>query len=78
MADRTLDETLAAVQAADAGADSVLALVASLKQQVQDALGKAITPDMQNKINQIFDISSADAAKLNAATQAPAGAPVNQ
>jgi hypothetical protein len=70
--DHTVDEVLAAVQAADAGADSIIAFVATLKQQVIDALANAMTPEMHAKLNQIFDISTAEATKLNAAVTAPA------
>jgi len=72
MADHTVDEVLAAVQAADAGVDSIVALVASLKQQVMDALANAMTPEIHAKLNQIFDISTADAGKINAAVGAQA------
>jgi hypothetical protein len=68
----SIDEVLAAVQAESAGVDSVVAMVATLKQQVIDALGKAVTPEVQAKIDQIFDLSTSDAAKLNAAVAAPA------
>ena len=42
------------------------------RQQVIDALANAMTPDMQAKLNQIFDISTASATKLAAAVNAPA------
>ena len=74
MADHSVDEVLAAVQAEDAGVDSVVALVATLKQQVIDALANAMTPEIHAKLNTIFDLSTADAGKLAAAVQAPAQA----
>ena len=71
MADRTIDETLAAVTAADTRVDSIIADRASLKQQLADALSSVrIPPDVQAKINQIFDVSAADAAKVDAALNA--------
>lgn len=70
MVDRTIDETLAAVTAEDTRVDSIIAFVAGLKQQLTDALGKAITPDMQTKINQVFDLSTAGAAKVDVALNA--------
>jgi len=71
MPDRTLEDTLAAVQAEDAGADSLIAYTKSLKQRLDDALaGVTLTPAVQAKVNAIFDLSSATADKLNAAVQA--------
>lgn len=73
MADRTIDDTLAAVQAEDAGADSLIAYTGSLKQRLDDALaGTTLNPAVQAKINAIFDLSTATAEKMNAALQAPA------
>ncbi len=63
----TIDELLAAVQAESAGVDSVVALVATLKQQVIDALGNAITPEQRAAIDTAFAMSTADAGKLAAA-----------
>ena len=74
MVDHTVDEVLAAVRAADAGADSIIALVAQLKQQVTDLLATQgqISPAVQAGLNTIFDVSTAEAAKLAAAIPAPA------
>ena len=72
--DRTVDEVLAAVRAADAGADSIIAVVATLKQQVTDLLAAQgqISPVVQAGLNSIFDIATADATKIAAAIPAPA------
>lgn len=76
MVDRTLDETLAAVTTEDAGADSLIAYTASIKTQLDAALaGTVISPATQAKINSIFDLSTASAAKMAAAIAAP---PVQQ
>jgi hypothetical protein len=71
MPDRTLEDTLAAVQAEDAGADSLIAYTKSLKQRLDDALaGTTLSPATQQKINAIFDLSTATAEKMNTALQA--------
>ncbi len=71
MADRTIDETLAAVTAEDTRTDSIIAFVANLKAQLAAALANTTIPaDVQAKINQIFDTSTADAAKVDAALNA--------
>jgi hypothetical protein len=68
MVDHTIDEALAAVQAADAGGDSIIAYTANLKKQLDDALsGATLPPGVQDKINQIFDVDTALAAKIAAA-----------
>lgn len=67
----TIDETLAAVRAADTRTDSIIADRASLKTQLDDALKNVkIPPDVQDKIDAIFDLSTADAAKVDAALNA--------
>ena len=65
MVDRTIDEVLAAVQAANAGADSVIASRAALKQQVIDLLAAQgqLNPAVQAGLNTIFDTSTAQAQK---------------
>lgn len=69
--DRTVDETLAAVTAEDSRVDSIIAYSAGLKQQLADALsGVTIPPAVQTKINAIFDLSSASAAKVDTALNA--------
>jgi predicted LPLAT superfamily acyltransferase len=72
MVDHTADEALAAVQAADAGADSIIALLATKKQELMDALAHAMTPQVQAAINQVFDVGTATAAKIATAVSTPA------
>lgn len=68
MVDRTLDETLAAVTAEDTRVDSIIAFAAGLKDQLAAALaGTTISPALQAKINSIFDLSTASAAKVDTA-----------
>lgn len=77
MVDHTVDETLAAVTAEDTRVDSIVALAADLKQQLADALsGVTIPPAVQAKINSIFDLSSASAAKIDTALNTGVPAPV--
>lgn len=78
MAPRTIDEALAAVTDADTRTDSIIADRVSLKQQLADALANVHIPDdVQAKIDRIFDISTGDAQKIDAALNAnvppPAG-----
>lgn len=71
MADHTLDDTIAAVTAEDVGADSIIALYANVKKQLADALaGVTLPPGVQAKINSIFDLSTATAAKISTAVAA--------
>ncbi len=68
MVDRTPDEALAAVTAEDTRVDSLIALFATTKQQLADALsGVTIPPAVQAKINSIFDLSAASATKIDTA-----------
>lgn len=68
---KTIDEALAAVTAASTRTDSIIADRASLKQQLDDALANVTLPaDVQAKIDQIFDIETSDAAKIDAALNA--------
>lgn len=68
MADRTIDETLKAVQDEDTRVDSIIAFTDGLKKQLDDALsGVTIPPAVQAKINSIFDVSSATAQKIDTA-----------
>lgn len=78
MVDHTSDEALAAVTAEDTRVDSLIALFATTKQQLADALsGVTIPPAVQAKINSIFDLSSAGASKIDTAlnTNVPPPAP---
>lgn len=68
---RSIDETLKAVQDADTRVDSIIADRASLKAQLDAALANVNIPaDVQAKIDSIFDISTADAVKVDAALNA--------
>lgn len=68
---RTLDETLAAVQAQKPGIDSIVALVTGLKQQLADALaGTTLPPAVQAKVDAIFDGVTANAQEVNDALAA--------
>ena len=74
---RTIDETLAAVTAADTRVDSIIADRASLKDQLAAALANTnISAETQAKIDKIFDLSTADAAKVDAALNANVPPPV--
>lgn len=66
---RTLEEALEAVRAASTRTDSLIADRASLKEQVQNLLEQQGTiPDqIQAGLDEIFDIETADAAKIDAA-----------
>jgi hypothetical protein len=69
----TLDDTLAAVTAEDAGADSLIAYNAGIQKQLADALaGVTVGPAAQAKIDAIFTQANTSAAKLAAAIAAPA------
>lgn len=73
MADHTIDEALAATQAAAAGGDSIIAYTVALKKQLDDALsGVTLPAGVQAKINEIFDVDTATAAKIAAAVPAAA------
>lgn len=68
----TIQETLDAVKAEDAGVDSIVAFTNGLKQQLKDALANQMTPEIQAGIDAVFDSATANAAKLNTAINAPA------
>lgn len=69
---RTLAETLAAVRSASTRTDSIIADRAALKTQVEDLLATkgAIPADVQAGLDEIFDVETADAAKIDAALNA--------
>lgn len=66
---RTLEEALEAVRAASTRTDSLIADRAGLKEQVENLLEQQGTiPDaIQAGLDEIFDIETADAAKIDAA-----------
>lgn len=71
---RSLEETLAAVRAASGRTDSLIADRASLKKQVEDLLAAqgTISSAVQAGLDEIFDIETADAVKIDAALNANA------
>jgi hypothetical protein len=75
---RSLAEALEAVRAASTRTDSLIADRAGLKKQVEDLLagqGK-IPQEVQDGLDAIFDIETADAAKIDEALNANVPAPV--
>ncbi|KRQ99288.1 hypothetical protein [Bradyrhizobium valentinum] len=74
---RTLDETIAEVQAQGTQVDGLITLTLSLRQQLGDALsGASLPPDVQAKVDAVFDGVAANNAKIVAAlTTTPEGDP---
>lgn len=67
----TIDEVLAAVTAEDTKADSIIALLNGIEQQLKDALaGVSLPPAVQAQLDAIFDKATASSAKIDAAIQA--------
>lgn len=72
----TLEETLAAVQAARSSDASIIALLVGIKKQLDSALGGALTPSQQMRVDAIFNEATAakseidDAVKANTDTSA--------
>jgi len=62
-------DVLSAVKAASGKTDSLIALFASTKARVEELLAQVgtIPPEVQVGLDEIFDIESADAAKIDAA-----------
>jgi hypothetical protein len=68
---KSIEEVLAAVRAASTRTDSIIADRTALKKQVDDALKNVTIPaDVQAKLDEIFDIETADAQKIDAALNA--------
>lgn len=64
----TLDETLASVTDNSTVGDSAVALMASLKTRLDEALsGVTLPPAVQEKVDAIFQASEADKTKLQEA-----------
>lgn len=61
----TLDETLAKVTEQGDRLDSLIAFVTGLKQQLEEALKGQITPEMQAKIDAIFNEADENAKKID-------------
>lgn len=71
MADKTLADLLQLATDESTVDDSVIALVNSLKSQVADLLsGTTVGPDVQAKINSVFDTVTANKEKVAAAVLA--------
>lgn len=69
---RTLTETLAAVRTASTRTDSLIEDRAALKARVEELLAAqgTISPEVQAGLDEIFDIETADAAKIDSALNA--------
>lgn len=72
----THQEALALVRANSSRTGSLIALHASLKSELEAALGNAMTPEMQAAIDEVFTIETADATVIDAALNANVPAPV--
>jgi chromosome segregation ATPase len=78
---KTLDEALESVRSASTRTDSIIADRKELKAQLEEALKNAgtITPAQQAAIDEIFDIETSDAKKiddaLNTGVEPPAPSP---
>jgi len=68
----TLDEILEVVTATSGTADSIVALITGLKQQVADLIAQigTLPPEFQAKVDAIFDAAIANKAKLDTAVNA--------
>jgi len=67
----TLDEVLAKVTEEGTADDSMIALLAGIKQQLADALsGATLPPAVQAKVDAVFDAAQANVTKVNAAINA--------
>jgi uncharacterized protein YukE len=68
----TLDEILEVVTATSGTADSIVALITGLKQQVADLIAQigTLPPEFQAKADAIFDAAIANKAKLDTAVNA--------
>lgn len=67
----TLDETLAAVTEESTKDDSIIALLAGIKQQLADALsGATLPPAVQAKVDAVFAQATQNSAKIQAAIDA--------
>jgi Spy/CpxP family protein refolding chaperone len=75
----TLADTLAAVQDESTKVESLIALLAGLKAQLDAALAGALTPEQQAAVDAIFTAATSEAANIDAAitanTPPPAPAP---
>lgn len=69
---RTIEEALEAVKSASTRTDSLIADRAALKAQVEELLSSqgGIPPAVQAGLDEIFDIETSDATKIDAALNA--------
>lgn len=75
---RTTAEALAQAKASSTRVDSLIALFASVKQQLDEKLAGVLTPEQQADVDAIFEIDAADAAKVDAALNANTPPPAPQ
>lgn len=70
---RTMEEVLAAVKAASGRTQSLIEYSAGQKARVEELLAKegVNSPAIDAGLDEIFDIETADAAKIDAAIAAP-------
>lgn len=66
----TLDETLAAVEAAEGKTDSVVALLTGIKAQLDAVLGGALPADVQAKVDAVFAAAVRVSDKIQAGIDA--------
>lgn len=66
----TLEETLAAVQAARTSDASIIALLVGIKKQLDSALGGALTPSQQMRVDAIFNEATAAKSEIDDAVKA--------
>ena len=69
----TLEDTLAAVQAETTSENSLIALCTGIKKQLDDALGGALTPSQQMRVDAIFNAITANKSAVDAAVTANTG-----
>lgn len=70
---RTLEETLAAVEAETNSIQSISTLLAGIKKQLDDALGGALTPSQQMRVDAIFNRATENKTAIDAAIKANDG-----
>lgn len=70
---RTLEETLAAVEAETGSIQSISTLLAGIKKQLDDALGGALTPSQQMRVDAIFNRATENKTAIDAAIKANDG-----
>lgn len=71
----TLDEVLTAVRAESGQIDSIATLLAQLHEQVKGVTAGTLPPDVQAKVDAIFEAAGGNAKKLADAINANADAP---